>query len=112
MSILGMTFECAALSFGWGNLVDFVHHLPPTSAVYREKYGDASNFSSELMHSAILADIYDAIAAFNYTFAKAHGGKGRKPKPYKRPWTDDGVQRIGKDPIPISEFNKWYYGGE
>lgn len=112
MTLLGMPLERAACSFGWGNLKAFVHHLPPTSAVYREKYSDASAFASDLKQSAILADIYDALAAFNYTFAKAHGGKGKKPKPYKRPWTNDNTQRIGSKPIPISEFNDWYYGGE
>lgn len=112
MTLLGMPFEFAARSFGWGNLVSFVRHLPSDSAVYRSEYPDAMRFASDLKQSAILADIFDAIAAFNYTFAKAHGGKGHKPKPYKRPWVSDDAQHIGSEPIPISEFNKWYYGGE
>ena len=113
MTLLGMPFECAAASFGWANLLTFVHHLPPTSAVYREYYGDASEFSSDLKQNAILADVFDAIQALTYTYAKAHGGKGKKPKPYPRPWrVDDGAQHIGSNPIPISEFNDWYYGGD
>ena len=112
MTLLGMPFERAASSFGWANLVTFVHHLPPTSAVYREMYGDASEFASELKQNMILADIFDAVQFFNYNYAKSHGGKGRKPKPYPRPFADDGAQRIGSDPIPISEFNDWYYGGD
>lgn len=112
MTLLGMPFDRAAYSFGWGNLLAFVHHLPPTSAVYREKYGDASDFASDLKQNMILADVFDAVQFLSYSFAKAHGGKGKKPKPYPRPWTDDGAQHIGSKPIPISEFNDWYYGGD
>lgn len=111
MTLLGMPFECAASSFGWANLISFVHHLPPSSAVYREAYGDASNFASDLKQSAILADLFDAIQALTYAYAKTHGGKGNKPKPYPRPWVTDDAQHIGSKPIPISEFNDWYYGG-
>ena len=107
-----MPFERAADSFGWGNLIQFVHHLPPTSAVYRVKYPEASNFGSELKRNAILADLFDLINGFYYSFTKAYGGKGKKPTPYERPWVSDGAQHIGSDPIPISEFNKWYYGGD
>lgn len=112
MAILGLPFECAASRYGWGNLITFVRHLPPESAVYRAKYPDAAAFASSLKRNAILADLFDAVAAFNYTFARAHGGKGKQPKPYDRPWADDGARHVGSDPIPISEFNSWYYGGD
>lgn len=113
MAFLGMPFEQAAYSFGWGNLRDFALNLPNDSATYRALNRDLSQFSSQLNQSAMLADVFDALTAFAYMFAKAHGGKGQKPKPYPRPFEskDDG-QRLGKDPIPISEFDKWYYGGE
>ena len=109
-----MTFEQAADSFGWGELINFFHHLPDTSATYRALHGDAYRFASDLQESAILADIYDAISGFAFMFNRAHGGHAKKPKPYQRPWLDDDTEekRIGKDPIPISEFNRWYYGGE
>lgn len=112
MTLLGMPFGCAVDSFGWGALIDFVRHLPPESAVYRAKYSDASRFASNLQRNAILADLYDEIAAFYYSFAKVHGGKGNKPDPYPRPWVSGNAQKIGSEPIPIEEFNRWYYGGE
>lgn len=108
-----MTFEQAADSFGWGELINFSRHLPDTSATYRAMHDDAYRFASDLKENAILADIYDAIASFAFMYAKAHGGKGKRPQPYQRPWSSDAdEQRIGADPIPISEFNKWYYGGD
>ena len=111
MTLLGMPFEQAAYSFGWGNLRDFANNLPQTSATYRALYGETAAFGTNIKQSAILADIYDAITAFAYTYAKVHDGKGNRPKPYPRPGADKG-ERIGKDPIPIKDFNKWYYGGE
>jgi hypothetical protein len=33
----------------------------------------------------------------------------RQPKPYPRPWAKgQGERRIGKDPIPIADFDKWW----
>lgn len=104
-----MTFEQAAFSFGWGELVNFSKHLPLNSATYRALKPDEYKFSADLQRSALLADIFDLIGVFIHMFAK----KGsEKPKPYPRPWVKGNVQKIGSDPIPISEFNKWYYGGE
>lgn len=111
MTLLGMPFEQAAYSFGWGNLRDFAHNLSTDSATYRALHGDLSRFASPISQSAMLADIFDAVQMFEYIFAKVHGGKGLKPKPYPRPTENDG-ERIGKDPIPLAEFNKWYNGGE
>lgn len=111
MTLLGMPFEKAAYSFGWGNLRDFAANLPQTSATYRAINGDLARFGSPIKQSAILADVYDAVNAFAFMFAKAHGGKGQRPKPYPRPGVDDG-QKLGSDPIPIKDFNDWYYGGE
>ena len=111
MTLLGMPFEQAAYSFGWGNLRDFALNLSTDSATYRALYKEHSRFASPTGQAAILADIFDAIETLAFMFAKAHGGKGPKPKPYPRPGADEG-ERIGKDPIPISEFNDWYYGGE
>lgn len=60
----------------------------------------------------MLADVYDAISALDFMFAKAHGSKsGKRPEPYPRPWRNKG-ERFGKDPIPVSDFNDWYYGGD
>lgn len=111
--MLGMTMEQAARSFGWGNLRDFAANLPQTSATFRALHPEFDRFASDAGRSAILADIFDAINALGYMFAKAHGAKGAKPpEPYPRPGAQDKGERIGSDPIPISEFNDWYYGGE
>ena len=107
-----MTFEQAAFSFGWGELINFSNHLPIDSATHRALKPDESKFSTDLQHSAILADIFDVVSGFAYAFSKAYGGKGQKPKQYPRPWANESAQKIGSKPIPISEFDAWYYGGD
>lgn len=103
-----MTIEQAADSFGWDELINFSRHLPVSSATHRALNKDMAEWDSSLKQSMILADIFDAVRMFNFSFAK----KGEPPKPYKRPWTANGAQRIGSKPIPIKDFKQWYYGGD
>ena len=112
MTLLGMPLEQAAASLGWGNLMDFERHLPHESATFRALHGDAYAFSCDLKRAAMLADAIDVLNGIAYMYSKAHNGKPRKPRPYPRPWEPGDEQRIGADPIPISEFNRWYYGGD
>lgn len=108
MTLLHMPFEEAATYYGWDNLVTFSRHLPDDSATHRALDQDVAVWSSTVKTNMILADVFDAVRLFNFTFAK----KGSKePDPYERPW-DPRKQRIGSDPIPISQFDSWYYGGD
>ena len=112
MTLLGMSLEQAAFSFGWGNLLIFSRHLPEDSAVSRAMNVERARFASDLQRSAILADIFDAVMLLSYSFAKVHSKTApKKPQPYKRPWGSE-AKKIGSDPIPISEFDSWYYGGD
>lgn len=107
-----MPLECAVRAFGWGEIANFERHLPMDSAVVRKKHQDAYAFGSGLKQSAILADIYDELAALLYSFSKVHNGHPTRPKPYSRPWVNNGSKHIGSKPIPIKDFNEWYYGGD
>lgn len=82
------------------------------SATYRALKPEETRFASRLQTNAILADVFDAIATFAALFAKAHGGKGKAPAPYPRPWAKADEQKIGSEPIPIKDFDNWYYGGD
>ena len=110
--MLGMPFELAAVSFGWGNLRDFSRNLPQTSATWRTLHQDESWFITPMQVSEMLASLHDAVMAFAYAFSKAYGATGQKPPEFPRPWTKNDGESIGSEPIPISEFNDWYYGGE
>ena len=112
MCMLGMTLEQAARSFGWGAMADFARHLPADSATFRAMHPDAYVFASDLKGNAILADLFDAVSAFAHNYAVRNGSKGGRPKPYPRPWNSGGEKRIGSGAIPVSEIEKWYYGGD
>ena len=92
-------------------LLSFVMYLSPDSALKQELDGDNAWLTG--MHTdMLLAAIYDQLAAFQYVYMRANGGKPKKPKPTPRPGVSDGTQKVGKDPIPIEDFDKWYYGGD
>lgn len=97
----------------WTALRSFVAHLDASSALVREIHPDAAEWRGTESVQSILADIYDAIAGFQWSFAAAHRehGKPRKPKPYPRPGQKRKGASVGRDPIPISEFDEWWDGG-
>jgi len=47
----------------------------------------------------------------NHNYVNSHGGRGAAPKPIERPWRKERREKIGRGAIPVSEFNRWYYGG-
>ena len=118
MERLHVRFDEIPETIGWDAALVYVRHLArdPRSATFRMANPELAEFASPWKQSAILADIFDAVQAFNWSFACAHTKKGAipplEPKPYPRPGSDDGLQHIGKGAIPISDFDHWYYGGE
>lgn len=108
---MGMPFEQAAVSFGWGNLFDFANNLPQGCATARALHPKEYQYASPIGNAAMIADVYDAVTAFAYMYAKANGGKAKRPEPYPRPWANKS-KNLGSKPIPIKDFNEWYYGGE
>lgn len=64
----------------------------------------------------MLADIFDAIERLNFLIRIKFRNEGepppRSPKPYPRPGQKEETLNIGSDPIPIADFNEWYYGGD
>lgn len=94
-----------------GALLSFVRYLPPDSALRQETDPD-NEWLTGVHGDMLLAAIYDQLASFQYSFLRSKGAKPRRPKPLPRPGVRDNVQKVGKDPIPIADFDKWYYGGD
>lgn len=92
-------------------LLAFVRHLPPDSALRRAMDPDAAWLTDEKL-ALLLARVSDQLAWLHYSFVKANGGKPTKPKPIPRPGVKDTTQVVGHDPIPIADFDSWYYGGD
>ena len=97
----------------WTALRSFVAHLDASSALVREMRPEAAEWRGTERVQSILADIYDAVACFQWTYVAANRehGKPRKPRPYPRPGQSKGTS-VGRDPIPIKDFDAWWSGGD
>lgn len=96
---------------GLVSLAHLVRYLGPESMTWREAHaGDESpRWTTTFSTNAILADIYDAIAALNANYVRANSRrKPKPPKPYPRPNVREAGEKIGKGAIPISEFESWW----
>lgn len=96
----------------WGALLHFIQYLPRDSALSMELVpkDDEELWAEGRASAAILADIYDLIAALNANVcARGSGHRPRTPSQYPRPWRKgNGTKVIGKDPIPVSDFEAWW----
>lgn len=93
-------------------LLAFLGNLPPESATVAAVKPDKGGWSRTDM---LLARICEGIEELSWITA-CKGLKRsqwpKKPQHIPRPGVEqDGARRIGKDPIPISEFDDWYGGG-
>lgn len=97
----------------WGALLNFVLHLPRTSALSREllPLTETEKWADGTLVAPILADLVDVVnAAAAVLAAKGTGRSPRRPKPYRRPWATGGETNIGSDAIPIADFEAWWNG--
>lgn len=98
------------------SLLRFVKGLGPDSAFFRASRPDQAKAAAWVDGSAECALIAELIDVVRESAAVlAYKGTGKKPpkmEPYPRPW-DGGRKKkqYGSDPIPIADFEQWYYGG-
>lgn len=116
MTRAGAVLDDVPARIPWTALRSFVGHLDAGSALVRELSPEIARFVSPANAAAMMADLIDTVAYFRWESSASRAGKGRrkpkKPKPYPRP--GDKERRgtvIGRDPIPISEFDEWWEGG-
>lgn len=96
----------------WSRFLSFVRHLPMGSALMRELEPEQALWSDGVRTADVLADIFDLLQSFKGTYVNAHSKRRiRKMEPYPRPWLKKQTKHFGKDPIPISEFDRWWEGG-
>lgn len=105
MTRLGVRLADIPLTYGWDALVVFVRHLPLDSATRRHLNADEAAFASDVGRAALLADVFDAIRAFNHSFAERGS---RRPEPHPRPWDHEDTETFGRGAIPADEFEAWW----
>ena len=85
----------------WTDVRTVVRHAGPDSAIVRALRGHPWSDTE-----CLLALMADSLAEANW---QRQGKKGAaRPKPVPRPWQQAEEKRIGKDPIPVSQFNTWW----
>ncbi|MBQ9002187.1 MAG: hypothetical protein IJ087_10070 [Eggerthellaceae bacterium] len=98
------------------SLIRFVKGLGPDSSYFKAAHPESAETAAWVDGSvacALIADMIDVMRAGFTNLAYKNTGK-RMPRiePYERPWAKRRSSRYGRKPIPITNFNKWYYGGE
>lgn len=109
MERLGYSLAEAHLH-GWHEVWLWARHLGDGSATWRALHPKEATWCSEMGRAAMLADLIDCVNGLAWVTAQAHS-KSRltRPKPYPRPWAQDGSKSIGSGAIAIADFEAWYY---
>lgn len=112
---LGVPWHAAPSVYGWAELVNFARHLPEDSATWRALEPEASAWASRVGIVTALAAVYDAVMGTQHILATrwaAEGYKPKPPKPFPLPWRKGRAdeRHFGRDPIPVADFEAWYYG--
>lgn len=94
-------------ALSWWDLLVVVKHLGRTSALAASLVGEAAQWGAT---EHLLAATLDALNAANWQ--RAGKKTAPRPKPIPRPGAKSADRRFGKDPIPISEFDDWWEGGD
>lgn len=112
----GMTLDDVPGRMPWTALRSFVKHLDTSSALSKKVSPNTAGWQGADRVPMILADLIDAVNLFRWEFECANTPKKRRrprqPEPYPRPGVKKKDKKIGKDPIPIREFDDWWSGGD
>ena len=117
MTLAGMTlryWESGRLDSR--SLFRFVNNLGAGTAFFRALHPEQAETAAWVDGSAtcaLLAELIDAVRSGMVSLAyKGTGKRAPRIKPYERPWSRNKSKRYGSKPIPIRDFDNWYYGGD
>jgi len=92
-------------------LLAFLRHLPPESASCAEIDGADGGWSRSDMLLARTCEAVEALLWVTACKGARRSSWPKRPERIARPGVSpDEGRRIGRDPIPISEFDSWYGG--
>lgn len=115
MTRAGATLDDVPSRVSWRALGNFMRHLDASSAYAREAMPETAPWLGTETIKPVLCDIFDMLAVIDWHLVCSNTPKGKarpkKPKPYPRPWrTEPEGTRVGRDPIPVKDFEKWWGG--
>lgn len=93
-------------ALSWRDLLVVLRNAPPGSA-YARALGEDTQWT---LTDHLLAAVIDSLETANWQ----RQGKPHAPRPARvpRPGTKAATTTFGHDPIPISQFDAWWYGEE
>lgn len=95
-------------------LLHFVLNLDTSSRTWRDINPDRADEATWLdgsLTSVLLARVCDEISDMQWVYLQSLSKCSvQRPSHVPTPWTKDDSRHIGRDPIPISEFNEWWDG--
>lgn len=100
----------------WSALRSFVANLGPDSALFLAQNPEDGVFYQPWQAQFVLADVFDALMGWATGWAASNRKKGsprpKPPKPYPRPGAKETGrgERIGREAIPIKDFDEWWEG--
>ena len=111
MRELGITLKAVPSTIGWDGLFRMTRTAKQTSALFAAANPELAPWAAPLKLMQVLTDLYDLVAVLDWHVVSMFSkGRRRRPKPYPRPWVDDGSEmHLGKGAIAIADFDDWYY---
>ena len=98
-------------TLSWSALHSFITQIGPDSALAKSMDRELADWSGRVKTNAILADIFDLLAAINANLVGLMTRKRPKqPKPYPRPGREDAgrdEKKFGRGALPVDELRKW-----
>lgn len=92
-------------------LLSFLRRLPAESETVAELAPDGGWSRSDML----LARLCEGIEMLLWVTANKGSKRSRQsqmPERIERPGVKRDKRHIGREPIPISDFNDWYFGGD
>ena len=103
----GHELDDVGSTLSWGALCSFVTNLEADSATAREIEPELSGWATAAKTNAILADIFDVLAAINANLkALGSGTRAKTPEKYPRPQKKK-KDKIFTSSLPMAEMREW-----
>ena len=111
MTMTRFTLEDVGGALSWASLLDFLAYVPASSATWaatHEGRREESEWQRTGRVQMLLAQAVDDLNWLVWSRTR-EARRGHPPDPIPRPGITPRSRRIGRGPIPVSDFEGWYY---